>query len=117
MSPPPSSTFDFAYITNCSYKILFFRTITETHGLLTKEVDLRQKASMKMLIEELMRGVSPLFRVYCSSTAKHNLNVDSIGNLDPHELPEGTLVGVQIDEPLVNAHLPAIPSLASLSVR
>ena len=60
-------------------------------------------------------GANPLVKVY-SSAAKHNLNVDSIGNLDPHELPEGTLVGIQIDESLVNAHFPAIPSLASLSV-
>ena len=61
-------------------------------------------------------GDVPLVNVFGSSAAKHNLNVDSIGNLDPHELPEGTLVGVQIDEPLVDAHFPAIPCLASLSV-
>ena len=61
-------------------------------------------------------GVNPLVKVY-SSAAEHNLNVDSIGNLDPHELPEGTLVGVQIDEPLVDAHLPAVPCLAAFAVR
>lgn len=76
-----------------------------------------QTGSIMKRNTKINERVSPLFRVYCSSTAKHNLNVDSIRNLDPHELPEGTLVGVQVDESLVNAHLPAIPSLASLSVR
>ena len=48
--------------------------------------------------------------------AKHNLDVDTVRNGNPHELPEGTLVGIEIDEPLVDAHLPAIPGLASLSI-
>ena len=54
--------------------------------------------------------------VEVSGAAENDLDVDAIGNLDPHELPEGTLVGVQVDEPLVDAHLPAVPGLASLSV-
>ena len=59
-------------------------------------------------------GTNPPFNGLCAT--KHNLDVYAIGDLDPHELPEGTLVGVQINEPLVDAHLPAIPGLASLSV-
>ena len=38
--------------------------------------------------------------VEVSGAAENDLDVDAIGNLDPHELPEGTLVGVQVDEPL-----------------
>jgi len=59
-------------------------------------------------------GTDPPIIGLCA--AKHDLDVDAIGDLDPHELPEGTLIGVQIYEPLVDAHLPAVPGLASLSI-
>ena len=49
--------------------------------------------------------------------AKNDLNVDAIGYLDPHELPKGALISIQIDESLVDTHLPAVPGLAPLSVR
>ena len=66
-----------------------------------------------------LRGLPPPLFIRSaqpSGAAEHNLNVDSIRNLDPHELPKGTLIGIQIDESLVNAHFPAIPGLASLSI-
>ena len=62
-------------------------------------------------------GVSPVLIVEVSDAAENDLDVDAIGNLDPHELPEGALVSVQVDEPLVDTLLPVVPRLASLSVR
>jgi len=70
------------------------------------------------------RGVTPiemnrlnLERCLRSVAAEDDLDVHAIGDLDPHELPESTLVRVKVDKPLVDAHLPPVVGLASLSVR
>lgn len=51
-----------------------------------------------------------------SVAAEHDLDVDSIGNADPHKLPKSTLIRVKVDEPLVDAHLPPVVGLAAFSV-
>jgi len=45
------------------------------------------------------------------------LDVDAVRDLDPHELPEGALFGIQLDEPLVDAHLPVVPGLRTAAAR
>ena len=60
------------------------------------------------------RGL-PRLKGLCA--AEHDLDVHAIGDLDPHQLPEGALIGVEVDEPLVDPHLPVVDGLASLSVR
>jgi hypothetical protein len=51
------------------------------------------------------------------STLKDNLNADIFGHLDAHELAECTLIGINIDEALVNPQLPAVPRCGSLTIR
>ena len=48
--------------------------------------------------------------------AEDDLDVHAIGDLNPHELPQSTLVSIEVDESLVDPHLPAVPSLAALTV-
>src|SRR5438876_4537921 len=50
------------------------------------------------------------------SRSQHDLDVHAVRHLDAHELPERALVRVEVDEPLVNPHLPAVPGLAALAV-
>lgn len=52
-----------------------------------------------------------------SVAVKAHFDVHTVGDIDPHELPECTLIGIKVDEPLVDAHLPVIPGFTSLSVR
>src|SRR3989442_10454139 len=54
---------------------------------------------------------------YSDLRAQHDLDVDAVRDLDAHELPQGAFVGVEVDEPLVDPHLPAVPRLAPLAVR
>src|SRR3972149_12050288 len=51
------------------------------------------------------------------SAAQDDLDVDAVRPLEAHQLAEGTLVRVEVDEPLVDAHLPAVVGLRALSVR
>src|SRR2546427_7094811 len=50
------------------------------------------------------------------SRAQHDLDVDAVRHLNPHQLPQRALVRVEVDEPLVDPHLPAVPRLAPLAV-
>lgn len=52
-----------------------------------------------------------------SVAVKAHFDVHTVGDIDPHELPEGSLIGIKVDESLVNAHLPVIPGFTSFSVR
>src|SRR5438445_1754 len=45
-----------------------------------------------------------------------DLDVHAVRHLDPHELPQRAFVCVEVDEPLVDPHLPAVPCLAPLPV-
>ena len=65
----------------------------------------------------LCKGAFAPLKIKGLSAAKDDLDVYTIGNLDPHELPQGTLICVEVDESLVDPHLPAVPGLASLTVR
>ena len=49
-------------------------------------------------------------------TAEYDFDVYAIGNLYPHELTKSTLVRIEIDEPLVDAHLPAVNCLTALTI-
>src|SRR5213080_63942 len=51
------------------------------------------------------------------SASQHDLDVDAVRHLDPHELPQGAFVRVEVDEPLMDPHLPAVPRLAPFAVR
>src|SRR2546425_119736 len=51
------------------------------------------------------------------SRAQHDLDVHAVRHLNPHELPQSALIRVEVDEPLVDPHLPAVPRLAPLAVR
>src|SRR5213080_279560 len=51
------------------------------------------------------------------SASQHDLDVDAVRHLDPHELPQGAFVRVEVDEPLVDPHLPAVPRLTPFAVR
>src|SRR5438309_9244804 len=50
------------------------------------------------------------------SRSQHDLDVDAVGNLDPHQLPQRAFVRIEVDEPLVDPHLPAVPCLAPFAV-
>ena len=43
------------------------------------------------------------------SVLKDDFDVDVLGYLDTHELPECALVCVNVDEPLVDPHFPVFP--------
>ena len=51
------------------------------------------------------------------SVLEDDLDRDVVRDLDPHELSEGAFVGVDVDEPFVDAHLPVFPRRRPLSVR
>src|SRR5439155_23883713 len=53
-------------------------------------------------------------RVAGASRAKDDLDVDPVRHLNAHELTKGPLVRIEVDEPLVDPHLPAVPRLAPL---
>src|SRR5213080_5230015 len=55
-------------------------------------------------------------RVAGASRAKDDLDVDPVRHLDAHELTKGPLVRIEVDEPLVDPHLPAVPGLAPFAV-
>src|SRR3989442_8189641 len=50
------------------------------------------------------------------SRSQHDLDVDAVRHLDAHQLPQRALVRVEVDEPFVDSHLPAVPRLAPLAV-
>src|SRR5207302_1901006 len=50
------------------------------------------------------------------SRSQDDLDVDSVRHLDAHELAQGPLVRIEVDEPLVDPHLPAVPGLAPFAV-
>src|SRR5688500_12895326 len=54
----------------------------------------------------------------CSSDSRpqNNLDVDRVGHLDAHELAEGALVRIDVDEALVDAHLPVVVRLRAGAV-
>ena len=45
------------------------------------------------------------------SASEYDLDVDIIGDLDPHERTKSPVVGIEIYQPLVDAHLPTVPGL------
>src|SRR5213594_2618120 len=51
------------------------------------------------------------------SASQHDFDVHAVRHLDAHELPQRAFVRVEVDEPLVDSHLPSIPRLAALAVR
>src|SRR6059036_3452832 len=51
------------------------------------------------------------------SRSQHDLDIDAVRDLDAHQLPQRALVRVEVDEPFVDSHLPAVPRLAPLAVR
>src|SRR5439155_11530081 len=53
------------------------------------------------------RDATPILETYVSRAlrAQHDLDVDTVGHLDPHQLPQGSFVRVEVDEPLVDPHL------------
>ena len=74
-------------------------------------------AHIKGLKRIPLKGAYAPSKVNGLSAAKDYLDVYAIGNRDPHELPQGTLISVEVDEPLVDPHLPTVPGLATLTVR
>ena len=59
-----------------------------------------------------MRGHAPAGLVL-----EDDLDGDVVRDLDPHQLAERAFVGVDVDEPLVDAHLPVLPRSGPLTVR
>src|SRR6266581_4924769 len=64
----------------------------------------------------LARARPELPRAALSSRPQDDLDVHAVRHLDAHQLPQRALVRVEVDEPLVDAHLPAVPRLAALAV-
>src|SRR5438874_10787671 len=50
------------------------------------------------------------------SGSQDDLDVDSVRHLDAHELAQGPFVRIEVDEPLVDPHLPPVPGLAPFAV-
>ena len=72
-------------------------------------------SDLPLIYEPAVESATPVWGAR-ASVLKYDFDGHVVGDLDAHELAERAFVGIDIDEPFVDAHLPVFPGRGALAV-